>query len=150
MGRCPYLLNANGVCEGYVFTHVCLSTGLEGEYLGRYTPEQVHPRTKYTHPRTRYTHPPDQVHTPPLDQVHTHPRTRYTHAPGPGTPSGPDAPPDQVPPRPGTHTSPDQVNPSQQCMLGDTRNKREVRILLEFILVIFRQYFIFCFYCCSN
>ena len=61
----------------------------------------------------RYT-PQDQVHPlepgtpPPQDQVH---------------PSGPGTPPS------GPGTSP------EQCMLGDTGNKRAVRILLECILV---------------
>ena len=91
--------------------------------------DQVHPPgTRYTPtPWTRYTPPPGPG-TPPQDQVHP-PRTRYTpwdqvHPPGPGTPPG-----DQVPPR-------DQVHPpgSSAC-LGDTGNKRAVRILLECILV---------------
>ena len=34
---------ANEVCEGYVFTPVCQSFCSRGEYLGRYTPGQVHP-----------------------------------------------------------------------------------------------------------
>ena len=50
----------NEVCEGYVFTRVCLSTG------GKGVPGQVSPGTRYT--------PQDQVHpqgpgTPPWDQV---------------------------------------------------------------------------------
>ena len=51
--------------------------------------------------------------------------------PGPGTPPlGPGDPPGQV------HASQqDQVHPPEQCMLGDTGNKRAVRILLECILV---------------
>ena len=48
---------------------------------------------------------------PPWDQVHT--------PLGPGTP----------PPKEGTP-------PREQCMLGDTGNKRAVRILLECILVL--------------
>ena len=62
--------NYREVCEGYVFTRVCLSTGRED--LGRYPPRQVHPLGRYT----------------------------------------------------------------PWCMLGDTGNKRAVRILLECILVI--------------
>ena len=59
---------------------------------------------------------PGQVH-PPL---------------GPSTPPGPG-----TPPRPGTPR--DQVHPPlrEQCMTGDTGNKRAVRILLECILVTF-------------
>ena len=66
----------------------------------------------------RYPHR-DQVHPPP---------------PGPGTsPLGPSTPP-------GTRYTPptlDQAHPREQCMLGDTDNKRAVRILLECILVLF-------------
>ena len=92
---------------------VILFTG--GEYLGRYPPsDQAPPRTRYTPPQYTPLGPgtsPDQVH--PLGPG-TSPRTRYT--PGPGTPPGPGIPP-------------------EQCMLGDTGNKRAVRILLECILV---------------
>ena len=77
-----YLPPAHEVCDGYVFTRVCLSTGGEGG-----VPGQVHPRAG--------THTPTQ--------------TRYT--------------------------PPDQVHPPEQCMLGDTGNKRAVRILLKCILV---------------
>ena len=110
--------------QGYIFTGVCDSVhrGGGGEYLDRYPPDQIHPpRTRYTPgtrytPQTRYTsqdlvHQPGQVH--PRDKAHTH-----TH-PRPCTP-----------PR-------DQVHlPPELCMLGDTGNKRAVRILLECILVI--------------
>ena len=60
-----FLPPANKVCEGYVFTGVCLSTG--GEYLGKYTSRQVHPLGK-VYPRAG---------TPP---------GRYL--PGAGTPPG--------------------------------------------------------------
>ena len=40
-----------------------------------------------------------------------------------------------VPWPPWRHTPWDQVHPPEQCMLGDTGNKRAVRILLECILV---------------
>ena len=83
-------------------------------------------------------HPPGQVHPPwtgtPPDQVHP--------PLGPGTPS------------PGTRYTPlwAQVPPPEQCMLGDTGNKRAVRILLECILVL-RSFlfdrFRFCFHLCS-
>ena len=58
-------------CEGYVFTDVCLST--VGEDLTRYTPPGPG-----TPPRTRYT--PDQVHpqTRYTPRAGTPPRTRYT------------------------------------------------------------------------
>ena len=89
-----------------MFLHLSVSHSVHGgQYLGRY---------------------------PTRDQVHS-PSTRYP--PGPGTPPGPDTPP------PGTRYTPwDQVHPPdqvppEQCMLGDTGNKRAVRILLECILV---------------
>ena len=133
-----------------MFLHVSVH---RGDYLGRYPfpRDQVHPLGPGTPPGTRYT-PQDQVHL--LDQVHppgpgtpprtrytlpgtryTPPRTRYTppgtrYTPRPGTPRDQVYPlPDQVPPR-------DQVHPQKQCMLGDTGNKRVVRILLECILVL--------------
>ena len=81
----PLLPPANEVCEGYVFTCVCLST-----------PWQVHPPGRYT--------------------------------PCAGTPLGQVHPPGQVHPcKAGT--------PREQCILGDTGNKRAVRILLECSLV---------------
>ena len=126
-----------------VMFYTCLSvimfTG-GGEYLGRYT--GTYPLGPGKPPGTRYT-PWDQVYPPepgtPLGPG-TPPGTEYTPPPGPGTlpldqvhPPGPGTPPppppwDQVhPPGPGT--------PPKQCMLGDTGNKRAVRILLECILV---------------
>ena len=118
----------------------------------RYTPQdQVHPHSSPpgpgTPPQDRYnprpgTNPQDQVHIPrtrytplgpgtpmsPQDQVHPQdrytPRTRYTPARTRYTPQ------DQV------HTPQDQVHPPEQCMLGDTGNKRAIRILLECILVL--------------
>ena len=66
-------------------------------------------------------HPPEQ--TPPQSRHHpiadTHTRSRH--------PPGNRHPPELIPP--GADT------PSAQCMLGDTGNKRAVRILLECILV---------------
>ena len=64
------------------------------------------------------------------------------HPPGPGTPPWASTPPrpgtspDQVHP-PGPGTPPRPGSPPEQCMLGDTGNKRAVRILLECILVFF-------------
>ena len=99
----------------------------------RYTPrDQVHPLGPGTPPRTRYTsgtrytprtrHTPPGPFTPPQDQVHPQ-GTRYTPK-GPGTPHL------------GPHTPPwDHIHPPEQCMLGDTGNKRVVCILLECILV---------------
>ena len=75
-------------------------------------PGQVPPRTRYT--------PWDQVHPPGPD---TPPRTRYTPL-GPGTSHG------------------TRYTPREQCMLGDTGNKRAVRILLECILVFYEFYLV--------
>ena len=123
--------------QGYIFAPVCHSVH-RGEYPGRY-PDQVPPRTRcpkdqvYTQyqvpPGTRYTSPEDQVH--PQDQI---------------PPWG------QVPPRnhvyllgTGIHPSGTRYIPGtrypfptrwEQCMLGDTGNKRAVRTLLECILVV--------------
>ena len=73
-----FLPPANVVCEGYVFTCVCLSTG--GQDLGRYPPGIKYTPwagtpigTRYT-PRTRYTPVGPGA---PLRQVHP-PGTRYT------------------------------------------------------------------------
>ena len=70
------------------------------------------------------------------------PRTR--HPPMDQTPPSGADPPDQIIHPPGTRHSPQEHTPlgsdtslSEQCMLGDTGNKRAVRILLECILVIF-------------
>ena len=106
--------------------------------LGRYTPRQVHLPGRNTpqgwvHPPCRYTHPskytPRQVHppwgryTPPGRYIP--PWCRYTprqvHPTLAGTP-------------PGRYTP-----PQEQCMLGDTGNKRAVRILLECILVLIKS-----------
>ena len=77
-------------------------------------PGQVLPRSRYT-PQTRYI---------PWDQLH--PQTRYP--PGPGTP-----PPQTRDTRRTRYTtSPGPGTPPEQCMLGDTGNKRAVRILLEY------------------
>ena len=108
--RCPIQvwLPANKVCEGYVFTGVCLSTGgVPGRYpsmqihpLPGTLPGQVHPLTgtppsRYTSwagtppwvgtTPGRYTNPSRQVHpctgTPPgryTPQAHTTPRQVHT------------------------------------------------------------------------
>ena len=119
--KTQYELNCgyySGLGQGNIFAPVCHSFHGGSTWAGtpfwiRYTPR----------PGT----PPGQVHTAPSsdqvpwDQVHP-PRTRYT--PQPGTLLGPGSLPNQV------HL------PPEQCMLGDTGNKRAVRILLECILVV--------------
>ena len=114
----------------FLHVSVCPQGGVPGQVpggtrytpLGPGTPQQVPPWDQV--PPGRYT--PLGPGTPPWDQVHPS-GTRYT-PPGPGTPpiSGAHG---QVPPQ-------DQVHPPEQCMLGDTGNKRAVRILLECILVV--------------
>ena len=93
---------ANEVCEGYVFTRVCLSAAGVPEQVPpgtRYTPQdQVHPQDQVRPPGTRYTplvpgtphwtrysprdqvyHPPDQVHPPGTPRWTRYtPQTRYT------------------------------------------------------------------------
>ena len=106
--------------------------------------DQVHPWDQ-VHPQDQ-VHPLDQV--APQDQVHP-PGTRHTspyhvHPPRPGTPPVPGTPPRPGTP-PGTRYTPlgpgtpplgPGTLPREQCMLGDTGNKRAVRILLESILVL--------------
>ena len=106
-----YLSPATKLGQGYIFTSICDSVH-RGENLDRY------PLGRYT-PGTRYLPGPG---TPAWDQVH--------HPPGPGTPPRTRYTPQTRYPR-------DQVHPSEQCMLGDTGNKRVVRILLECILVYY-------------
>ena len=81
--------------------------------LGRYTPQIGTSPWQVPTPPSRYT-PPGQV--PPAGIL-----------PLAGTPPG-QVPPGMYTPWAGTH-------PPEQCMLGDTGNKRAVRILLECILV---------------
>ena len=85
-----YLLPpANEVCEGYVFTDVCLSMGGCGSHppgrhpLGRYPPWQTPPGR---HTPTRQTHTPEQTNTP-----------GQTRTPGQTPPR--QTPPRQTPPR---------------------------------------------------
>ena len=134
----PLLLTpANEVREGYDFTHVCLSTGGRSTWAGiprpgtppgMYTPSGRYPPGRYTPGQV----PPSQVHP----QAGTPP---WAGTPWAGTPSlgryPPGRyPPGQVQPPAGTHP-PGEAHPPEQCMLGDTGNKRVVRILLECILV---------------
>ena len=125
----------NAVCEGYVFTGVCLSTGgqvsasgLGGEYL-------PHPpgRSPWADPLGR---PPGQT---PLGK---HPRADTPRADTPGQ-----TPPGRHPQ--GRHPLPSvcwDTQPPVQCMLGythplpstcwDTVNKRAVRIPLNAFLFL--------------
>ena len=119
------LTPANEVCEGYVFTNVCLSTGVFvcPLHAGIHPPGQVHPLGRYT--PGRYTPP---TGTPsrytPLGHVHPLPSACW------------------------------DTHPHAQCMLGctplspalhsacwDMVNKRAVRIPLECILV---DFMVFC------
>ena len=126
-----YLLPTNEVWGKVIFC-TCLSFCSQGGVLGQVPhPRQVHPLAGT--PPGRYTpwQVPPQAGTPPVGRytpqagtplgrflwAGTPPRTRYP--PGPGTP------------------------PREQCMLGDTGNKRTVRILLECVLVCFIFSFVF-------
>ena len=129
--------------------YTCLSVH-RGEYLGRYPPGTRYTPGRYTPPGSGtppwdQVTPPDQVHPPqpPPGTRYTPPGIRYTPT-GPGTPNPqwdqvhPDW--DQVqstgtryiqsPMGPGTPPP-----PREQCVLGDTGNKRALRILLKCILV---------------
>ena len=67
--------------------------------------------------------PPGIRHpTPPWEQTPDTPLGADTH-PGADTPQS-------------RHSHPEQILPTAQCMLGDTGNKRTVRILLKCILVV--------------
>ena len=79
------------------------------------------------------TSPPDQrqAHPPPPKQAHP-PREQTTPQSRP--PPGADTLPRSRHPPPGAHPRP------PQCMLGDTCNKRAVRILLECNLVFCRRW----------
>ena len=126
--------------------------------MGRYPPgpgappgTRYTPWTRYTPPGTRYTHSPRTIYIHPRDQVHPPgtrytPQTRYTpwtwYTPDQVHPQTRYTPWDQVHP-PGTRYTPrtrftpwTRYTPQEQCMLGDTGNKRAVRILLECILVV--------------
>ena len=113
-----YLPPANEVCGKVIFSVACVKNSVHGKGgVPRHVPPgQVHPQVCTP---GRYT---PQVGTP----WQVHPLGRYTpwqvHLPWAGTP------PRQVHP-------PGQVHPPEQYMLGDTGNKRAVRILLECILV---------------
>ena len=134
---------ANGVWGKVIFSVACVKNSVHrgGSTWAGTSPGQVHPLGRYT-PLSRYTplgrYTPRQVHllgryTP--QQVH-HPG-RYTPSQA-GTPHSQagTALPRQVHPFPGRYTPwAGKPPPQEQCMLGDTGNKRAVHILLECILV---------------
>ena len=124
--------------QGYVFTPVCHSGCLPQCMLG-YTPQEQTPL-------------PWEADTPPLGSRHPlEADTPWKQTP----PKEADTPPGSRHPweadtPPGKQTHPQEADtprsrhplgkqtqppPSAQCMLGDTGNKRVVRILLECILV---------------
>ena len=108
----------NEVCEGYVFSGVCLSTGRA------VVSAPLHAEI-YT-PGTRGRHPPGTRH--PRDQTH---------------PLGSDTPPwdqtlipwSQTPPQEQTPTPPREQTPPPAVHAGIYGQQRAVRILLECILV---------------
>ena len=121
--ECILVLYRMFVCEGYVFTRVCHSVHGGG----------VCPIACWdTPPRPEAGTPHSWSRHPPLG-------TRGRHPPGPeaGTP-----PPEQTTLGADTPRDQRQVPPPVQCMLGDTGNKRAVRILLECNLVLHRMFYI--------
>ena len=126
---------ANEVCEGYVFTGVCLSAGGVSAPLhaGIHSPPGAGHTPLVGTPLGRYT--PQQIHAPAGSPLAGTPPGRYTpqgrYTPLAGTPSLGRYTPWQVHPPPGryTHTHP-------LCSAyWDAANKRAVRILLECNLV---------------
>ena len=101
---------ANEVCEGYVFTRVCHSVHKAGS-------APVHAEM--------HTHPPG----PEADTLWDQRQTPWDQRQAP--------PPSQVPEAGTPPTGPEAGTPQEQCVLGNTGNKRAVRILLECILVFF-------------
>ena len=113
-----------------IFSEACVKRGVcqagrggvqADTTLGRHPPQSRHPQADT---------PPEEADTPrkqtPPGQTPTgnrHPREADTHGGCLGR-----QPPRQTPP-------PRSRHPREQCMLGDTGNKRAVRILLECILV---------------
>ena len=107
-----------------IFSVTCVKNSVHG---GAGTPQQAHLLGRYT----------PWAGTPPAGT----PPGRYTPArytPWAATPPSRYTPWQVHPGWAGTpswaSTPPWQVHPPEQCMLGDTGNKRAVRILLEYIL----------------
>ena len=128
--------------QGNIFAPVCHSVHRRGAWagtpLGRYTPQAGTPPGKVHNPG-RYTPqagtPPPGRYMPP-GRYTPYPRQVYPWAgipPDRYTPLWQVHPPAGTPP--GRYT-PLAGTPLEQCMLGDTGNKRAVRILLECILVL--------------
>ena len=70
-----FLPPANEVCEGYVFTGVCLSTGVSAPLHAGIHPPGRHPRVE-TH--TPWADPPGQTDSPLLGR-HPHPPEQTPH-----------------------------------------------------------------------
>ena len=128
---------ANEVCEGYVFTPVCQSFCSQGVCLSACWDTPLGPGTPLDQepPWTRHplgTDIPQSRH--PRDQTPPRPGTPQSRCPPEQTPppTGPDTPQTRYPP---SKHPPEQTPPPEQCMLGDTVNKRAVCILLECNLV---------------
>ena len=127
---------ANEVCEGYVFTGVCLSTGWGEGGVCPIACWDTPPGTRRRHPPgpeadtpwadTPLGQPPPGQTPPPQDQRQT-PPGRTPPCPGPET----DTLQRQTPPL-GKHP---QADPLRSAW-WDTVNKRAVRIPLECILVV--------------
>ena len=105
--------------QGNIFSSVCQEFCPGGAPLHAGIPPGTDTPSGADTTRTRHPHPQDQT---PLPQMQTPPR--------PGTPQDQAPTPWNQAPLPGPGT------PLVQCMLGDTGNKRTVRILLECNLVL--------------
>ena len=114
--------------QGNIFVPVCHSVHGGGVVVCLSACWDTTPLALQTPPRSRHPTPWEQ--TPP---------TGTRPSPWDQTPPGADTPWDHNPPHDQTPTPRDQTPPGQ-CMLGDTGNKRAVRILLEcnLVLTIFR------------
>ena len=151
MSELLFLSPTNEVCEGYVFTVVCMSTEdichtpgqthplahthtLLGRHPLAHIPLGRHPLAPpwHTQPLGRHPHPLGRhpQHLPAHTPLLAH--TPWADIPAAHTPPWHTLPLDRHPP--GTHTPPPTA-----CW--DTVNKRAVRIPLECILVLVLVYF---------
>ena len=134
---CALLPPANEVCEGYVFTPVCESFCSQGGCIPACNGSDAPPHPPEETRKTR-TLPPgrnqEDSHPPPgRNQEDSH------RAPPPPGRNQEDSHPAPLPLGRNQEDPPERQThppPPQQCMLGDTGNRRAVRIILECILVV--------------
>ena len=89
----------------------------------------------HTHPGTRGRHPPRSEADTPQEQTPPGTDTPQSRHPDPKQTPSQQIPPGADTNHPEQTPPPRSRQPPTQCMLGDTGNKRAVRILLECILV---------------